>query len=49
MSHWEKIPGGKVLARHLGYLRLQATGVRTDALLQEEHISGEFLANMLYN
>ncbi|XP_033223745.1 DNA-binding protein D-ETS-6-like [Belonocnema kinseyi] len=42
LSHWEKIPGGKVLARHLGYLRLQATGVRVDALLQEEHISERF-------
>ncbi|XP_043472270.1 DNA-binding protein D-ETS-6-like [Leptopilina heterotoma] len=42
ISHWRNIAGGAILARHLGHLRLQATGVRSEVLLQEEHISKRF-------
>ncbi|XP_016838683.1 DNA-binding protein D-ETS-6-like isoform X2 [Nasonia vitripennis] len=45
LAQWkERCPGGsgRVLARHLGYLRLQATGLRTDALLQEEKSTERF-------
>ena len=40
-DHWQAIPGGKILARHLGYLRFQATGIQTPDLLQEEKIDGK--------
>ncbi|CAD6207346.1 GSCOCG00010180001-RA-CDS [Cotesia congregata] len=33
---WRRISGGKILARHLGYLRLQATGVYDHELIQEQ-------------
>ncbi|XP_003702428.2 DNA-binding protein D-ETS-6 [Megachile rotundata] len=39
---WRGISGGKILARHLGYLQLQATGVETPDLLQEETIAERF-------
>ncbi|XP_006557555.1 DNA-binding protein D-ETS-6-like [Apis mellifera] len=35
-DYWETIPGGKILARHLGYLQFQATGIQTPNLLQEK-------------
>ncbi|XP_029162133.1 transcriptional regulator ERG-like [Nylanderia fulva] len=40
---WQKIGGlgGRILARHLGYLHLQATGVHTPDLLQEDDDSTE--------
>ncbi|KAK9300673.1 hypothetical protein QLX08_006709 [Tetragonisca angustula] len=41
-DHWQAIPGGKILARHLGYLRFQATGIQTPDLLQEEKIDERF-------
>ena len=41
LERWQKIPGGKVLARHLGYLRLQSTGVCSPDLLQEQKVDGE--------
>lgn len=40
-DYWQAIPGGKILARHLGYLQFQATGVQTPDLLQEEKIDGK--------
>lgn len=40
IDKWKKISGGKILARHLGYLRLQATGVYTADLIQEQKING---------
>ncbi|XP_063982362.1 DNA-binding protein D-ETS-6-like isoform X2 [Diachasmimorpha longicaudata] len=33
---WKQIPGGHILARHLGYLHLQATGIYCQELLQED-------------
>ncbi|XP_015117976.1 DNA-binding protein D-ETS-6 [Diachasma alloeum] len=33
---WKRIPGGQILARHLGYLHLQATGIYCQDLLQED-------------
>ncbi|XP_043525209.1 DNA-binding protein D-ETS-6-like isoform X2 [Frieseomelitta varia] len=41
-DHWQAIPGGKILARHLGYLRFQATGIQTPDLFQEEKIDERF-------
>ncbi|XP_076664463.1 DNA-binding protein D-ETS-6 isoform X2 [Andrena cerasifolii] len=41
-DYWQRIPGGKTLARHLGYLQLQATGVETPDLLQEQKIDERF-------
>lgn len=43
LDKWrEKLPeSGRVLARHLGYLRLQASGHSTEALLQEEKSASE--------
>ncbi|XP_026666976.1 DNA-binding protein D-ETS-6-like isoform X2 [Ceratina calcarata] len=41
-DYWQDIPGGKILARHLGYLRFQATGIQTSSLLQEEEIDERF-------
>lgn len=40
-DYWQAIPGGKILARHLGYLQFQVTGVQTPDLLQEEKIDGK--------
>ncbi|XP_011495065.1 PREDICTED: DNA-binding protein D-ETS-6-like [Ceratosolen solmsi marchali] len=44
LAQWqERAPGsGRVLARHLGYLRLQASGISTEALLQEEKCTERF-------
>ncbi|KAJ8680376.1 hypothetical protein QAD02_016163 [Eretmocerus hayati] len=42
LEQWkQKLPGasGPLLARHLGYLRLQARGITTDALSQLQHIT----------
>ncbi|XP_076767048.1 DNA-binding protein D-ETS-6 [Xylocopa sonorina] len=41
-DYWRTIPGGKILARHLGCLQFQATGVQTPNLLQEEQIDERF-------
>ncbi|KAF7380038.1 hypothetical protein HZH66_014393 [Vespula vulgaris] len=38
LEEWLHISGGRILARHLGYLRLQATGVHSPALLQDEKV-----------
>ncbi|XP_011310389.1 DNA-binding protein D-ETS-6-like [Fopius arisanus] len=38
---WRKIPGGQILARHLGYLHLQATGIHCQDLLQEDNQNNE--------
>ncbi|KAL2735981.1 DNA-binding protein D-ETS-6-like [Vespula squamosa] len=38
LEEWLRISGGRILARHLGYLRLQATGVHSPALLQDEKV-----------
>lgn len=40
-DYWETIPGGKILARHLGYLQFQATGIQTPNLLQEKKDNGK--------
>ncbi|XP_034944352.1 ETS domain-containing transcription factor ets-5-like isoform X2 [Chelonus insularis] len=42
-KEWQKIPGGKYLARHLGYLKLHATGVYSPDLLQEDEKSFSLL------
>lgn len=51
LRDWQKIGGGtegRILARHLGYLHLQATGVHTPDLLQENEDSvGE--SSLIYN
>lgn len=47
-DYWQRIPGGKILARHLGYLQLQATGVETPDLLQEQKIDGEWILSLLH-
>ncbi|XP_017752447.1 PREDICTED: DNA-binding protein D-ETS-6-like [Eufriesea mexicana] len=41
-DYWQTIPGGKILARHLGYLQFQATGIQIPDLLQEENIDERF-------
>ncbi|XP_076230975.1 DNA-binding protein D-ETS-6 [Calliopsis andreniformis] len=41
-DHWKRIPGGRILARHLGYLQFQATGVEVQDLLQEDKINERF-------
>lgn len=41
-DYWQTIPGGKILARHLGYLQFQATGIQIPDLLQEEKIDGKY-------
>lgn len=41
IEQWQSISGGRILARHLGYLQLQATGIHSSNLLQEEKITGE--------
>lgn len=38
---WNKINNGKILARHLGYLHFQATGLKTEALIEDEKSNGE--------
>lgn len=48
LDEWKKIPGGEVLAKHLGYLRLQVTGIQTDALVQQNTIDGEFFFSFLF-
>ncbi|XP_047368590.1 DNA-binding protein Ets97D-like isoform X2 [Vespa velutina] len=42
LEEWQRFPGGRILARHLGYLRLQATGVYSLALLQDEKVHERF-------
>ncbi|XP_066591455.1 DNA-binding protein D-ETS-6-like [Prorops nasuta] len=42
LEDWQRIPDGRILARHLGYFRLQATGVHTTDLLQEEKVNERF-------
>ncbi|XP_014610225.1 PREDICTED: DNA-binding protein D-ETS-6-like [Polistes canadensis] len=42
LEDWQGISGGRILARHLGYLRLQATGVHSPALLQDEKVEERF-------
>nr|XP_034196167.1 DNA-binding protein D-ETS-6-like [Osmia lignaria] len=39
---WQGIPGGKIFAKHLGYLQFQVTGIQTPDLLQEEKIDERF-------
>ncbi|CAK9805057.1 DNA-binding protein D-ETS-6 [Anthophora plagiata] len=41
-DYWQSFPGGKILARHLGCLQFQATGVQTLELLQEEKTDERF-------
>lgn len=41
LEEWQRISGGRILARHLGYLRFQATGVHCPILLQDEKVDGE--------
>lgn len=48
LRDWQNIgggAGGRILARHLGYLHLQATGIHTPDLLQEDN-AGE--SNSIY-
>ncbi|KAI4500909.1 hypothetical protein M0802_004120 [Mischocyttarus mexicanus] len=42
LEDWQCISGGRILAKHLGYLRLQATGVHSPALLQDEKVEERF-------
>ncbi|XP_043277471.1 DNA-binding protein D-ETS-6-like [Venturia canescens] len=42
LAHWQTVSGGRILARHLGYLKLQATGVYSPDLLQEEKVDERF-------
>lgn len=53
LQDWQNIggaTGGRLLARHLGHLRLQATGVHTPDLLQEnEDNTGESMLIENYN
>ncbi|KAK0088842.1 hypothetical protein PV325_010439 [Microctonus aethiopoides] len=42
IEQWQNISGGRILARHLGYLQLQATGIHSSNLLQEEKITDRF-------
>lgn len=53
LEEWQKrLPDcGRVLAKHLGYLRLQASGNKTKALVQEEKCrsNGKFVLLLIVN